>query len=345
MAIHNAIQPYHFKGSLGVGDQNIAVTFQAHVGKSGELVIALEEIPLNKETSFILTEWHQEGRNITYFRLSGDADGNVSLNTEYLYFNSIGPHSDSKRGSYFVFDAACESATLRYKAKKPSPTPAYVLALQAFRCFPQVTTACPLGELVAGGDVHENDSQNVSGFIQIRAHERQDDLAQWRADAERLLNHVRRVMSFASGANLADPTLTFFLDDDAEASVRSRTPHRSSLIPAFHVVGREAIFSAAVASFFSSPFEAQNLWMALEWIAMEATYNEVRLVNAMTALENLVSSNTRDARQLLDDKLFAQLKAALTATIRKFAEGHDFQGQHPTFADEMTASHAAVPPQ
>jgi hypothetical protein len=63
----------------------------------------------------------------------------------------------------------------------------------------------------------------------------------------------------------------------------------------------------------------QNLWMALEWIAMEATYNEVRLVNAMTALGNLVSSNTRDTRQLLDDKLFARLKAALTTTIKEFA--------------------------
>jgi len=44
------------------------------------------------------------------------------------------------------------------------------------------------------------------------------------------------------------------------------------------MVGRDEIFAAAVTSFFSPPFDAKNLWMALEWIAMEASYNEVRLV-------------------------------------------------------------------
>ena len=161
------IEPYHFKGSLRLGEDSVAVSFQAHVDRRVELVIKLEELPLTEETRFILTEWHREGSQITYFNLSGEATDHVVLDTDRLYFNSIGPHSDSERGAYFVFDAACEIATLRRKATSPSPAPVYLLALQAFQCFPQVTATCPLGELVAGGDVRETDLQNVTGYIQI----------------------------------------------------------------------------------------------------------------------------------------------------------------------------------
>jgi hypothetical protein len=336
------IQPFRFRGILRLGDESVAVNFQAHVSRRGELVIEFEELSLTDETRFILTEWHREGSGITYFRLTGEAEDNVRLDTDRLYFNSIGPHSDSERGSYFVFVATCEMATLQRKATSLSLTPVYLLALQAFQCFPQVTATCPLGELVAGGDVRETDLQNVTGYIQLRAHERPADLAQWRAEAKRLLDHVRRVMSFASGANLADPTRTFFLDDDVEISVQSHTPFRVSPIPAVPIMGRDDIFSAAVTSFFTPPFHAKNLWMALEWIAMEATYNEVRLVNAMTALENLVSSNTRDSRQLLDGTLFAKLKSVLATTIKEFAKNNDFQTLHPTLADEMAAKLAEL---
>jgi hypothetical protein len=342
MNMTKPIEPFNFKGNLGLGDNSVAVGFQAHVDRRGELVIDFEDLSLTEETRFILTEWHKEGSRITYFSLSGEAEDNVSLDTDRLYFNSIGPHSDSKRGSCFVFDAACEMATLRRKATSPSPTPVYLLALLAFQCFPQVTATCPLGELVAGGDVREADLQNAIGYIQLRAHERPADLAQWRAEAKQLLDHVRRVMSFASGVNLADPTRTFFLDDDVEISVQPHMSFRVSPIPAFPIVGRDDIFSAAVTSFFAPPFDAKNLWMALEWIAMEATHNEVRLVNAMTALENLVSSNTRDSRELLDDTPFTKLKSALTRTIKDFADNNDFQTLHPTLVDEMTAKLAEL---
>lgn len=90
-------------------------------------------------------------------------------------------------------------------------------------------------------------------------------------------------------------------------------------------------------SFFESPCDAKNLWMALEWSAMDATYNEARLVNAMTALENLVSSNTRDVRHLLEDKLFSKLRKVLAATIKQFADEHALADSLPTIVEEMTA--------
>lgn len=335
-------EPYDFKGSLRLGDKSVSVTFQGHVDRRGELIIELEDLPLAEETRFILTEWHREGSQITYFNLSGESTDHVTFDTDRLYFNSIGPHSDSERGAYFVFDVDCELATLRRKATHPCPTPVYLLALQTFQCFPQVAATCPLGELVAGGDARETDMHSVTGYIQIQAPERPADLARWRADAKRLLDHVRRVMSFASGGNLGDPFLTFFFNDDVEIVVQPRTSYRASLIPTFRVVGRDNIFLAAVTSFFAPPRQVKNLWMALEWIAMEATYNEVRLVNAMTALENLVSSNTRESSQLLDDSLFAKLRSTLAAAIKDFAEKNDFQPLHPKLADEMTSKLAEL---
>jgi hypothetical protein len=83
-----------------------------------------------------------------------------------------------------------------------------------------------------------------------------------------------------------------------------------------------AIFKSAVESFFEPPIEARNLHFAIEWFNMHASHNEVRLVSAMTAIENLVNSNLGSADILIQEqKLFdkttrrtirAQIKTSVT---------------------------------
>ena len=80
---------------------------------------------------------------------------------------------------------------------------------------------------------------------------------------------------------------------------------------------QEAIFEAAVRSFFSPPVEAKHLFFAIEWFSMEATYNEVRLVNAMTALENLIDSNLGpDEALILPRASFDKTRRVLLSVIR-----------------------------
>jgi hypothetical protein len=63
----------------------------------------------------------------------------------------------------------------------------------------------------------------------------------------------------------------------------------------------EPILEAAIASFFTPPLVApETLLFPIEWFAMDASYNEVRLVNVMTALENIVDTHLQKHESLIE---------------------------------------------
>jgi hypothetical protein len=311
----------------------VPINFQAHLDRSGEAVFDLGSLSLSKETTFITEAWHKRDADLAYFRLTGESADGVRLVTDHLYFNSVGTKS-SAEGAFLSFAAHSADVTLR-RSVPTLDNPLLTLWLRSFRCFPAVNTACPLGSVVAQGDVTQQDADKLTGHLSLQAKEVPGDLKQWRSDAEKLLDHVRRVLSFAEGTILADPVLEFRCGDVLEVNVKSRTVHDGARLPATHMLDRQAIFEAGTRSYFKPPFPVENLWMALEWIAMPATYNEVHLLNAMTALENLVASNTRDIAELFDEQAFKGINDMLSAAITAHVTNAGLLKDHPKLLEEV----------
>jgi hypothetical protein len=97
----------------------------------------------------------------------------------------------------------------------------------------------------------------------------------------------------------------------------SQTRASSSAFPIFHFLDLDPIFRTAVRSFFEPPIAVNRLFSAIEWFAMDAEYNEVRLVAAMTALENLIDSNVTEVEGLiLPRRAFEKTRKVLLNVIR-----------------------------
>ena len=89
----------------------------------------------------------------------------------------------------------------------------------------------------------------------------------------------------------------------------------------FHYLDQQAIFETAVKSAFDPAIKLKNLLFAIDWFAMDTSYSEVRLVNAMTSLENLVASNLTDADALILPKgVYKRYKRVLRTVIEKCTE-------------------------
>jgi hypothetical protein len=72
-----------------------------------------------------------------------------------------------------------------------------------------------------------------------------------------------------------------------------------------------------VRSYFSPSIVVKHLFFAIEWFAMEGSYNEIRLVNAMTALENLIDSNVEPGEALILPRAqFEKTRRVLLSVIR-----------------------------
>jgi hypothetical protein len=168
------------------------------------------------------------------------------------------------------------------------------------------------------GESSINDPDSITGYIAVQSNNVPANLVSWHAEAGKLLEHVRQVMSFASATMLLRPILEFYAGNDLKVVALSQSRQASAPFRTFHYLNQQPVFDAAVTSFFSPPFEVKNLFFAIEWFAMESTHNEIRLVNAMTALENLVASNlSNNDKFIRPEKEFEKTRKTLRAVIRQ----------------------------
>lgn len=306
-----------YSGELSLGADTLAVTFHAGADPSGEIELEFEPIKLNDASKFILLKWHGDKKDgMIYFSLSGVAVDGTRFETTRLSFNSLGEFSDAS-GTRMTPKGRCAKAVLTFKLVNPAEKPVLQVRLKGFKNFRTEPIDCALGKVHISGLAEFEDANIVTGTITVQAQERPDDVTTWHTKADRLAEHVRDIMSLASSSVLRVPLIAFYEGDTLTVTAWSQNRASSSAFPIFHFLDLDPIFQTAVRSFFDPPIAVNRLSFAIEWFAMNASYNEIRLVAAMTALENLIDSNVTDAEGLiLPKKAFDKTRKVLLSVIR-----------------------------
>lgn len=306
-----------YEGELSAAGNVTQVTFQVRIQECGEIQFEIDAIPLTSETVYIKRHWHGEGSEFGYFALRGTAADGTQFTTSDLYFTTIEEADASDHGLQMRPIGGCSYANFHRKLLETSPKPILQVHLKGFRNYGQLDFECPLGRIVMSGKLKVVDPDTLTGFIAVMATDSDCDPRVWRQSADKLVEHVRWIMSFASAVRLRAPVSEFRFGDTLEVEAWSQTVQAAAPTPVIHFLNQQGIFEAAVKSFFEPPIAAKNLPFAIEWFAMETNQNELRLINVMTALENLVSSN------LLEEEIFIrpanefkQLRDELKETIK-----------------------------
>lgn len=311
-----------FEGQLSTDESSLAVTFHARVDNRGEIEVKFPVLPFNKETAFI--RFHSDGprKEVGYFCLTGAAEDGTTFESDHVHVAKHSSNINNETGENTLeLGFACEHGTFKRSLNEVAPTPSLVHWLKGFECFRRPHAECRLGTVVAAGPTKLEDPDKVAGWIAVQAKEAPSDLEAWRSEADNLLNHIRRVMSFAASIHLKSPVQEFTVGEVKEITVYSQDTQHPATMRTFHILELDAIFEAAVSSFFDPPVEARDLFFAFEWFAMPSTYNEVRLVNAMTTLESLVASNVKEEEALVQPpKDFEKSRRVLRGVIRQCLE-------------------------
>ena len=166
-----------------------------------------------------------------------------------------------------------------------------------------------------------DEPDTITGYIEVFPDNEPSDIFAWRTECDKLLEHVRRVMSFASAAVLQVPIIEYFSSNDLEVLVFSKVSQTSAPMRTIHFLNQQSVFDSAVMSFFNPPIKVKNLFFAIEWFAMNSTYNEVCLINAMTVLENIIASNFIDKDAMIQPpNEFKKTRKILRNVIKKCVE-------------------------
>ena len=300
-----------------MGGDSLPIEFSAGIGQFGEIVFNFAEIEFNQNSFFISISMQDESSYFKEFILTGKSDDGTKFKTEHLYFNSIGHNSNRK----LKLSAHCSEAFFFLKFPEPVTHPLIRLHLKGFQNFRQLKARCELGTVTMDGDGSIHNHNIITGYLSLVQKNESVDFSEWRTKAEKLLEHVRKVMSFATASSLQTPVIEYHNRDNLEVVVWSQTEQHQSFLRTFHHLHLQPIFEVAIESFFNPPVEVKNLHFTIEWFSMSATYNEVRLVAAMTALENLVSSNLDDTEIFIrPEKEFDKIRKELRKVIKKCLE-------------------------
>lgn len=308
-----AQDPIEFSGELKLENNIIPISFSVRLNRGGEVELKFAEIPLTKETKFLIDSYHEQKAYFANFTLSGVSTDEKRFITNDLIFTNFGM---SMTGRMMInLTGECSKAKITYPIPEPVELPEIRMHVKGFQNFRQIRSQCELGTIKVDGATEETtDPDVIDGYICITGNAKPSDLSEWRSESEKLLNHIRYVMSFASVNTLQAPIIEFFAGDECEMDIMSHSTQILMKARVIHYMHQQPILDAAVNSYFSPPVKIKNLYFAIEWFSMSATHNEVRLVNAMTALENLVASN-------LDNKKSAIISVNKFDKIRKCLRG------------------------
>jgi hypothetical protein len=305
-----------FVGELTDGQDRIAVSFVAGAGQDGEVGIRLEPIPRSAEVFAMERRWGEIRVKGELYSLSGvAADGATFESTEVL-FKSFGHHFDQDTSHTYRPSALYQRCAFRLPLAEPAEHPVLRLWIKGFESFDVLQAPCPLGVISMSGAGQLDDPDRIAGVIEIKGDKAPDDVETWLAAAENLAWHIRSIMSFAAAVTLRAPLSEVIHGATTIVSCRSQVRQIRSTMRNFDKLNLQPIFDAAVQSHFEPTAELDGIGMAIEWIAQESTYNEIRLFSAMTALEHLINLHLSEAdKQVMVKERFSDLRQNLLKTL------------------------------
>ncbi|MDQ1153036.1 hypothetical protein [Brevundimonas sp. SORGH_AS_0993] len=301
-------KPQAFSGRLSRGGDHHDVAFKLTLTPSGSLVFDFEELAFTKATAWLRGP-DDRGETVSYFSLVAQS-GEVTLTTDHLHLNA--PVHDDQEGSYLALKGQAQLATLT--ASRTHEEPFLRMGLRGFQGFGRHQVETALGTIYVGGGTAKPVDEPISGFITVVAPSGVADRSAWRAEAGRLLEYLRLMTSFAAGRNLKGPTLEYASETEWTLEVLEQAGGGDTHQPVIHFLNQQAFVRAAVDAWFEPVFKVEQLMFALEWYVMAAGYTEMRLVQAMTVLENLSHANlTFRQSHFLPPTQFKRLSTAMRA--------------------------------
>lgn len=308
---------HRFRGILRNGDLEMPCRFKARIQTSGAVELDIHAFRVTPASLRFMESWFAEDRVAHNFALRGVTANGLQFESDHLTFSTHG-HWSKRNSSCFKPLGECGKARFLSARESQAKEATLKLWIKGFECYPHLQAKCSLGMVDIVGQAELREVDSVSGFIMITG---ADQVGEgWRKEAHRLADYLRQLLSFASGTMLQGPLVEFWHGRIYEVEVVSRPKQHTSGMRVIHKLEQQPFLDAAVKSFSNQSLELGRFHLAIAWFTMDTTYTEVWLVNAMTALENLIDTNLTEQETLIEPKgRFEKTRKALRRCLDNWA--------------------------
>lgn len=308
--------PARFQGTLCGHGSRIPIGFDVTVDCLGVLQLSLDRIPFSRE-AYALYVNGRPGTPADLITLEGRSEAGGVFRSASFH---IGQFSHgSQPGQELSYQGDCYDAELELPLRQQCEPrrDARVWYVRQLRTFRHIAHETPLGRVITGGPLQNREAQKPNGFIAVYRPEH-DSSEDWWSEGERLLTHVAHVLSFACGIYLRPVIEERHHSDGITVRMVRRGKAAAPFLAPFHELNMQPIFACACDSYFTRYQAIHNLDAAIRWMTASVVYGESRLINAMTALENILDRcGLQDAELFMSDKAFRKVAKRLRELLRE----------------------------
>jgi hypothetical protein len=267
-----------FTGIIQLADDTYPAEFEVKAGDDGRIQVEIEPIPT--QTALALRDG-QPGMRVQEFTLSGSNESGETFLSNTVNVNRVQigmPNS--------LIGVSTREAKVAGVLDGPTATPLTRLWLRGFKSSFNAPVKTALGLVEVCGSSRIADADDMNGFVAVRAQD-ETDLDGWTQKADALLTFMHRGLAFARGGRLQAPGLEVYMDDRWEATYYDGVGSRSGFAP-IHPLNQGPFIEALTKRFADpKPFHSM-LWTAIGMMNTETSFDEVRLLMSMTALDAIV---------------------------------------------------------
>ena len=269
-----------------IGDHRVSINLTASANASGQLALDVEPIAVSNSTQGalgLMRSIGEPGSMIDEFGLECESSDGKRLTSSRAYLAGYNHNSEGLR-----IQLRLAEASLNMWVNETHDHPALSFSLLGFECFPSAHASTELGSVVVRGATQTKATNEITGTIAIQASDRNAP-ADWRQQAGRLLKHVRSVLGFARGSPLPVPIAEFYHGNQVDVTFyETGFGHLSEMPPVPHL-NLEPILTTAVTQVEIVETYRDAFETAIGWLLVPTTYDEVRFLTGMTALESLAA--------------------------------------------------------
>ncbi|KDC32845.1 hypothetical protein L505_0527 [Bordetella bronchiseptica F4563] len=160
------------------------------------------------------------------------------------------------------------------------------LWFRGFKSFRNAPVIMSLGTVQVVGPNKLSSQDEMAGYVAIQAPEGVI-ASDWFNKADKFLTFMHRGLAFAHGGRLQTPRLDELDGSRWKATLYDGDGFPKSLAP-IHFLNQEPFINALVARFDESALFPDMLWTAVGWLHSFNSFDEVRYLVSMTALETVI---------------------------------------------------------
>lgn len=297
-----------YTGTVTVNDIALPVAFRLGAGRDGRLMLDVD--PVDTPTYLQLAQtFGRPGQEREHLVLSAQSADGKTVTSDSVYVAGLG----SNNGGHVV-RLSVNEAVVTVPLEQPADRPVLQLWLRSFKSFRNSPVETPLGSVDVYG-AHQSEGVDVlSGRLAIQAPAEGRE-PEWRKRAEQLLKHLHQGLALTHGGRLQVPIQLYGEGPVIEATFYAGTGFAAEFaVQPF--LNHDPIIRALIDRFFARGPLPEVLWTALGWMHSATTFDEIRFLTAMTALETIIESQLSDRRgTTLPKTRFKPIRAALEGVI------------------------------